>query len=457
MPKSWLPIVGAVILVSACTPKTIPVPVVTSPKFPDFIMPIVPAAYANTASALGEERGWRFLQAGDLKSAERELDAALKATPAFFPAETALGYVDLARKEAKTALTHFDRVVAQQAADASALAGRGQALLALNRDADAVAAFEAAIAADPSLTDLRRRVEVLKFRGLEQNLASAREAARGGKNDEAIRAYIAALASSPDSPFLYRELAAVERKKGDNDAALAHFQKAVTLDPTDAHSFEQIGDMLEGGNDDDAADKAYASAEAIEPSPALTKKIDALHEKTALARLPAEYRAIDQAPQITRADLAALIGIRLAPLLQSRRRDAVLITDVRTNWASSWIMAVARAGVMEPYSNHAFQPRTVVRRADLAQAVVRLLSRVAAGNPARAAAWESARGTFGDLAPGHLAYPAASAAVAAGVLSVGPDKLFQPSRPVTGAEALDAIAKLESLAHLATPGGHGGQ
>jgi tetratricopeptide (TPR) repeat protein len=448
MRKAWWLIVGAVILASACAPKRIPVPVVTSPKFPEFTAPTVPPAYADTPAAAGADRGWRFLQSGDLKNAERELDVTLKATPAFYPAEAALGYVDLARKDGKGALGHFDRALNQQADYAPALAGRGQALLALNRDADAIASFEAAIAADPSLTDLNRRVEVLKFRALQRSLGAARDAARAGKLDEALRAYTSALASSPDSPFLYREMAAVEQKKGDAAAALQHFQKAVALDPTDAHSFDQIGDLLDAQNDDEGAMKAYESANTLEPTPARAARIDALRDRLALASLPAEYHAIDEAPQITRADLAALIGVRLAPLLQGRQHDAVLITDIRGSWAASWIMAVARAGVMEPFSNHAFQPRMIVRRADLAQAVARLLPRISAGNRAEANAWESARVTFSDLAPGHLAYRAASAAVAAHVMSVGPDNAFQPSRPITGAEAIDAISRLEALAHL---------
>ena len=448
MRNAWRLLVGAVILASACAPKTIPVPVVTSPKFPEFTAPTIPPAYADTRAAAGEDRGWRFLQSGDLKNAERELTAALKATPAFYPAETALGYVELARKDGKAALGHFDRALSQQAGYAPALAGRGQALLTLNRDADAIAAFEAAFAADPSLTDLNRRVEVLKFRVLQQSIGAARDAARAGKLDEAIRAYSSALVSSPDSPFLYRELAAVEQRKGDAAAALRHFQKAVELDPTDAHSFDQVGDLLSAQNDAEGAMKAYESANAIEPTAARRAKIEALRDKIALASLPAEYHAIDEAPQITRADLAALIGVRLAPLLQTRQHEAVLITDIRTSWAAPWIMTVARAGVMEPFSNHAFQPRMIVRRVDLAQAIARLLSRIAAGNRADANAWESARVTFSDLAPGHLAYRAASAAVAAHVMSVGPDNAFQPSRPVTGAEAIDAIARLEALAHL---------
>ena len=439
-------IAGLALLVSACAPKTIPIPVVSSPRFPDFVMPTVPPAYAASPAAVGADRAWRFLQAGDLKSAEREAMSALKTAPAFFPAETALGYVEVADKDPKAALSRFEGVLLQQPGYAPALAGRGEALLALNRDADAIAAFEAAATADPLLTDLRRRIEVLKFRVLQQSLTAARQAAQAGRTEEAIHAYTSALASSPDSPFLYRELAILEHQKGDPDAALEHFRKAVSLDPADAESLEQIGDILESRNDYEGAAAAYTEANAIEPSAALTTKIEAIRARVDLARLPAEYRAVGDAVQIRRADLAALIGVRLAPLLQARRRDAVLITDARSSWALPWIMAVARAGVMEPFDNHTFQPDAVIRRSELAQAVARLLSRIAENDPAQGKTWESARGKFSDLSPGHLAYPAASASVAAGILRAGPDNAFHPSRPVSGAEALDAIARLEGLA-----------
>ena len=171
--------------------------------------------------------------------------------------------------------------------------------------------FEAALAADPSQAELARRVEVLKFRNAEQGLARARDAARAGRLDEAAQAYTAAIASSPDSAFLYRELAGVERQKGNTDAALEHFRKASALDPGDAKTLAQIGELLEARGDFDGALKAYDDAAAIEPSADLEKRLDEVRAKAALARLPAEYRAIDQAPQITRADLAALIGIRL--------------------------------------------------------------------------------------------------------------------------------------------------
>jgi tetratricopeptide (TPR) repeat protein len=442
-------LVAVLLMASACAPALAPAPVVTAPKYPEFVRPAVPAEFAGSAAAINENRGWAFLQSGDLKTAEHEFTAALKNDARFTPAVAALGYLDLARKDAKTALSRFDKALAERPEDVGTLAGRGQALLALDRTADAIAAFEAALALDSSLIDVRRRVDVLKFRTLEREIADARQAAGAGRLDDAAARYERAIAAQPDSPFLYRELAAIERRQDKTDAALEHFRQAVALDPSDARSLVQIGDILDARGELDESIAAYEKAVELEPAPEVEKKLADARDRAALATLPAEFRAIDEASQVTRADLAALIGVRLAPLLQaSSQNEAALITDVRTNWAQPWIMAVARAGIMEPFANHAFQPRTLVRRSDLAVAAARILERIAAQHPAAASAWENSRLQFSDLAPGHLAYPAASAAVAANVLKTTSDKAFQPSRPVTGAEAVEAITQLESLAGL---------
>src|SRR5439155_6946572 len=101
-----------------------------------------------------------------------------------------------------------------------------------------------------------------------------------------------------------------------------------------------------------------------------------------------------------------------------------------------------------PFDNHAFQPRSVVRRIDLAQAVARLVPRAAARTPAQLRTWESTRLRFTDLSTTHLAYPAASMAVASGVMKTVNENAFQPSRPVSGPEAIEVIGRLEALAGL---------
>ena len=443
--------------VAACAPKTIPPPVVTSvaPKYPDFPVPAVPPSLAAGPSAAAQERGWSLLQAGDLKNAEREFSSALKLTPGFYPAEAGLGYVELARDDPKGALPHFDRAVERDKSYLSAVLGRGRSLLALNRESDALAAFEAALAIDSSLVEVARRVEVMRFRRQQEDLNRARTAALAGRSEEAVSLYTRAIQGSPDSAFLYRELAGVERQEGQIDRALEHFAKAVELEPGDAASRVQIGEMLEARDDFSGAAEAFAAALAIEPDARLEAKLEIVRARADVLRLPAEYRAIDTAAQITRGDLAALIGVRLAALLRSTRaRDAVLITDIRTHWASSWIVTVARAGVMEAFANHTFQPQTVVRRVDLAQVVNRLLVKVVEATPGKPHPWVTARLKFSDLASGHLAYPAASAAVDSGAMTIGANNTFQPSTPVTGKEAATAIERIASLVPAATARGN---
>ena len=134
-------------------------------------------------------------------------------------------------------------------------------------------------------------------------------------------------------------------------------------------------------------------------------------------------------------------------LTGGRRSDAALITDVRNHWAATWIMSVARAGVMEPFANHAFQPRTVVRRTELAQAAARLLrADRRAQNPARAKAWDAARLKFSDLSPSHLAYPAASVAVASGVMKTAGRQQLSAVEGRHGRGGDRAIAKIQALA-----------
>jgi tetratricopeptide (TPR) repeat protein len=431
---------------AAPKPVGLPSPVV-SPRFPDFIYPAPPPTVGPPAQAAAHEIGWQWLQSGDVRTAEKSFAAVLKAAPQFYPAEAGLGFVALAKKDYKAAASHFDRALGADPAYAPALAGRGDALLGLGQRDQALASFEAAVAADAKLTDLRRRIDVLRLRGMQDDVEAARRAAEAGKLADAQAIYERSLAASPDSPFLYRELAAVERRGGQLEAALSHATKAAELSPGEPRNFVTLGEIYEAqGAFVEAAD-AYGKAVALEPNEALDARIDALREKAAFAAMPEEYRSIEGAATVTRAQLAALLGVRLGDLLKrAGRAGAVLMTDTRGSWAGPWISSVSRAGIMDPYPNHTFQPDAIVRRGDLALSASRTLSMIAAEQPKLAATWSVAPVRFTDLVPSHLSYPAAAAVVQAGVMSADSDGAFQWSRPVTGAEALAAVKKLEDLA-----------
>jgi tetratricopeptide (TPR) repeat protein len=407
--------------------------------------PALPPAYSNVEATAQIDRGWRYLQNKDLGNAEREFTTAVQRTPGLYPAHAGAGYVALARGNHEQALSSFDAALSTAPAYVPALVGRGQTLLALKRDSDALVAFEAALAADASLADVRRRVDVLRFRNLQDVIETARMAAAAGRLTEARADYDRAIQASPDSAFLYRELGLLDRKQGDADAALNRFRRALELDGADAVSLVQIGELLEERRDFEGADAAYGRAAAIEPSAELSARRAALAERVREARLPPEFQLIAEVSEITRGELAALIGVRLEDVIRAAPAREVVITDAQAHWAASWITQVARASVMDPYANHTFQPGERITRGDLAAAVSAIVMLLAADRPDLRARLAN-RPQIADMPPAHLSYPAASAAVASRAISLGDGGRFEVGRSVSGAEAADVIARLRTLA-----------
>ena len=435
---------ASVYVLSGCAPKAAPVVVPGAPKHPDFVFPTVPPG-TTPAQASRIDRGWQYLQFDDYRNAELEFTTALKQQPSFAPAETAMAYLSMARGNERDAAARFDRALQADSGYVPALIGRGQVMLELDRDADALASFEAALAKDPSLTEIRSRVDVLKFRATQDMLARAKSAADARRWEEAATIYRQAIAASPDSGFLYRDLAAVEQRAGQSVNALEHYRKAVEIESGDARSHAGIAAILESQGDVLGALAEYERARALDPSEAPENAINRLRAAAALAKLPAEYRAIPSNASVTRAEIAALVGIKLEAVLAQAQPRQVIITDIRGHWAQPWIAPVVRSGVMDTLPNYEFEPRRQVRRGELATTVSRLLTLIASVKPELAKKWQAARVTINDVAPAHLSYPAVSAAVAAGVMPVSNGN-FDLLRPVSGAEAMDIFTRLEALA-----------
>ena len=445
--RNWVRALVVVVLcghvLASCATR---VPVVTTPTYPSYPFPTVPQDLLGTPAAAEHARAWLSLQAGDLDAAERGFSAALRSSPGFHPSGAGLGFVGLARGQADAAVARFEQVLAQSPAYLPALLGRGEALLVGDRVDEAIESFQAALLADPGLTSLRQRVAELRFVGLVglmDQVARARAAGAAGRDAEARAAYERVIAASPESGFLHIELAEVELRLGDTDAALEQLGRAAELDSNVVAPWVLMSEIYLARGDLDRAEQALQRAHAIEPGEDTALGLADLEARRRAASLPPEYRDIETAETITRGQLAAVIGVHFETFLADAAAGrTTIITDARDHWGYGWILAVARAGIMEPDTNYRFQPEQVVTRADLARVAVRVLHLPAGDAPSPPVA---ARTSFSDLAPGHLSYPAAAEAVAAGVLPPLDQNMFQPGRPVSGAEVMTAIGRLGDL------------
>jgi tetratricopeptide (TPR) repeat protein len=452
-------LVGAVLLalatlaVAACGPKPVPpppapaAPAYPSYEFPDLVEPLATPLPASVRTRY--ESGWARLQAGRPDDAAGIFRDVLGAAPAFYPAHAALGYARLAARDFDEAVAGFDAALKARPNYLPALAGRADALVAADRDVEAIAALQALVAADPQRTSAATRLETLRLQVIEKLVGEARAAGQRGDLEAARTAWTRAVEASPDSADFLRELAQVERQAGRLDVALTHARAALLLDGDDAPTLALVGELEAARNNLRPALEAYQRAAARDPRPEYRDRIADLERRIDLAAMPEAYRNIAARGAISRGDLAALLGVRLERLLaRSRGQTIPLMTDVRGHWAQRWILDTARAGVMEVFPNHTFQPAAVVRRSDLARVVALVHERARAADPAAAARWRARPVEITDLAAGHPVREAATLAVEAGVIALDPGGAFSATRAVSGQEAIAAVDRLAALAGL---------
>src|SRR5262245_18116477 len=111
---------------------------------------------------------------------------------------------------------------------------------------------------------MRSHLDVLRLRVVKADLEAAVKARTAGRRDEAQRILERAVAASPSSGVLTRELARLELTRGMMENAEAHARKAVELDSGDAEAHALLGDVLEATNRARDAAAAYARAIALD-------------------------------------------------------------------------------------------------------------------------------------------------------------------------------------------------
>jgi tetratricopeptide (TPR) repeat protein len=437
--------IAAVLLVfvlGACAAR---LPIVVDPAYTTFLFPSVPERYEGTRLASSHEEAWTYLQLGDLSTSEDRYTVLLTQSPEFYPAITGLGWVNLGQEDYREADEYFARAIEIAPTYVSGLVGRGQALLGLNRLQEAITSFEAALAVEPSLSGVAREIEGLRFTVVTEQLGVARAAAADGDFDAARIAYEQVIAASPESAFLHLELARVERNQGNLIKALRHAEDSVQLNSLDVEAFLFLGEIHELNANLESALRIYERASEIEPNDVLAQNVDRVRELIFMSGLPSQFGEISAKANVTRGDLAVLIGVRFADFILQTGVQSIIITDTRQHWGSEWIQTVVAAGIMDVDAAYRFDPSRLVRRGELAEVLVDILDLLEVDSLGLSVSASVAPPKFSDMSTVHLNYPSARRAVEAGLLTLVEDDSFQPSRSVTGLEVVEVVGRLSDL------------
>ncbi len=399
-------------------------------------IPVQKGAGEATATERRElEKAYGDLRQGRTGEAEKRLRRLRERSPNLLAARTGLAYVQSRKGQYQEAERLFAEVLAVRPDDLDALLGLGENAARQDDLGHAVQSYRAAAQMHPGDATARKRLADAKLRYTEGRLASARAAAGAGQKDKAETEYRQAIEIVPEVAGLRLELADLLVARGDVEGAVAVLEGDPTLDP---QVLSRLGEHRFHLGRYEGAVEAYRKAVERDPANAdLKAHLERAQHAFDFSRMPEEYQRIFTAPVITRADLAALMSVKVTALSRVSATLPSVAVDISGSWAKDYILKALALDIIEVYPNHTFQPGAMIRRGDLARAVARVLDVL--GWP------KAASPTISDMTPSHLYYEAAVRVVAAGLMDLTPDGAFDPGQRVSGPEASSIVEALSRL------------
>jgi tetratricopeptide (TPR) repeat protein len=422
---------GLALLGGACATPRAP----RVPEGEEYVYPAPRPGELRKDEAPRFDEAWRDVLAGRAEKGARGFAELLRKRPGLVPAQTGLGYARLRSGRHAEARDTFELALSARPDFVPALVGASGAC---QRAGDAEAALgylKRAEAVAPTNSSVTRRLAALKLQVTERRVTAARAAVARADVASAREEFARALDAAPEVGALRVEYADLLAAQGDVAAAVEAL-RGDTLG--DRQVQMRLGELLAQQGDAAGALEAYRRVLQRDPKDAeAQQRALAMREALTLSGLPPEYRRIAQAARITRADLAALVMIKVPALERAAGTDPEVAVDISGSWARQYILSALSLGLLDVYPNHTFQPAATVRRGDLARAVARVLDLL--GVPAAPAP------TIADMSRNNLFHDAAARAVGAGVMDLTPSGAFEAWRPVSGRDAgdvLDALARL---------------
>jgi Tfp pilus assembly protein PilF len=350
---------------------------------------------------------------GDVTAAEARFNSSIEGTPTMVPSRVGLIQIYESRRERDKAFDQYREI----------------------------------LKVDPDNRWAAPRFAALRDELVRDATAAARTALAAGSRETAKREFLRVLSYAPETASAHLELARIFRQEKNKDEALSHYRAALaegTADPALLREYAQF--LAESGELGLSLEVLEKLATEEPRDAALNRRVEEIKAKLGVYEIPSQYDEIPALETVTREDLAALIGIKFEDYLAAPGPRTEILVDISTSWAQRYIITVASLDIIRAMENHTFQPRRIINRAELADAAVRLIEVLQSRGARFVPLVETRRIQIADVAPDNVFYSSITKALAYQIMTLTPDRDFEPERTISGAEAIRVLDIIHGLA-----------
>lgn len=440
MVKKTAGTLAAVLAAAACA-------TISPPAEPTIYLENPPAEISAALSLddrIAVDKVWNLLRLERADKAEKAVLRLGESHPFYW---TAMGYIALLRNDLTAAEADFIGSLTVSPDAVTSQLGLGQVYRRWGRREDALRSYLEALKRNPENAFARREADELRTAIVESLILEADAAARTGKTAAAKEAFLKVLEYAPKLQIAHVSLARLFTREKDYPRALFHLGLAAENNPLDRTVLREYAETLYQMNQFSRSLDAFQKLQALDPSDkAVADRLEALKTRLGVVDLPDEYREIPGREAVTKEDVAALIGAKFNDIWIGVAVRPPVLVDISTSWARTFIVKVAASGIMEIYSNHTFQPKKTMNRAEMAETVVHLVEYLRKKGRTIVVQIPPERINLADVPADHPYAPAIIAAVSYQIMDIFPDRTFRPDQPVPGAEATRILDLLAGLA-----------
>jgi len=279
--------------------------------------------------------------------------------------------------------------------------------------------------------------ETLKNRKTKEALNSAKAYLAHKDTEKSKEAFLIALYYSPQSTEAHLALADIYRKENNIKSALIHLKAANSNEPKNKNILIIYGETLFESEEYPRSLEIYEKLLDFEPeNKKIKSRIETLKNRLGIFELPSQYNAILTSEVISKEEIAAILAVKFTDFLELPSAQPPIIIDIGTSWALKYILKTASLGILDVYSNHTFQPKKIVTRAEMAGILLRLIDCLKRKGSKFIRQLPLDKIQISDVSPQNYYYQPIIQIVSYDIMTLSSDRVFNPDLPLSGQESI---------------------